>query len=162
MLLSLYSILVVSLEAFMAVVVAAYTDVLLIMNYILLLFWMVTAAVVVMVRRRRRNRPHYHFPAIGIVRPAPPAEPIRITTDNYMQSFQRVAQLPDIASVKASIAQQTPVRTSTLPMPDVQFNPQSLTDDQIVIHIEPDGIPTQAQVNIRRIIKHLEANQSGS
>lgn len=42
---------------------------------------------------------------------------------------------------------------SALPPPRLK---PTITTDTITIHIEPDGMPTNEQENIRRLIKHLE------
>ena len=58
---------------------------------------------------------------------------------------------PRIFSDEVAVANQSE------PLADQwQLPVQPGTPDQVVIHIEPDGLPTEGQKNIRRIIEHLQ------
>ena len=136
-----------------------YHDALIISTYILILLWVVIVLAAVLIRKRRNNLPYYYTPTIGYTTDASQSEayhpPVRIIRHTDSQVPLNVRETSESTTIAESHNDDVPVEW-------IKSGQNSATE-QIVIHIEPDGAPTEDQRAIQRIIKHLQstAAQSG-
>jgi hypothetical protein len=134
-----------------------YIDALALAVYSLSLAWFVIFTAMVLEYRRQRIIPYYTI--MTVVRTSrqqddernspPPAQKIRAL--NYVDGT--------ITSEVKFIKPEASYTQPALPN-EWRLQPQNGKPEQIVIHIEPDGNPSQDQINIQRIINHLKQSSS--
>ncbi|MEM6281863.1 MAG: hypothetical protein AAF787_06695 [Chloroflexota bacterium] len=126
-----------------------YTDALAIALYTLSLFWLALGITILLERRRQLTLPYYFTQVINLSLTAqhkhrlPPA----IVTQEIPQVSVQSQTVPYTAMSRSLFFQereQSPLQREGTP-------------EQIVIHIEPDGLPTDERRNIQRIIDHLQS-----
>ncbi|MEL6150727.1 MAG: hypothetical protein AAFU54_30735 [Chloroflexota bacterium] len=124
-----------------------HIDALVIAIYTLSLFWAVLGVTIFLERKRQVNLPHYFAPAIslsvGVGRKH--RLPPRIVT----QELRRV-RLPAQGDYPANR------RNPLLEHGTATQSQQARHIEQIVIHIEPDGTPSEERQTIQRLIDHLQ------
>lgn len=129
-----------------------YADALLILTYVLALCWVVVILTILLVRKRWQMLPAYYFPILGTTELIPKRSNRALSAKQTPKPVQPLfgkqgATLPLIA-LEHAIKPDLPAEWR-LPV-------QEGTPDQLVIHIEPDGTPTEAQLNIQKLIRHFQ------
>jgi hypothetical protein len=119
---------------------SSYVDVLAFSVYILLLLWGVVGAAMWVARKRQHRLPYEYVPVVYL-----PSRPRRAAR-RRKRATGVMCYLP--MSVSVSAAGKRIARRGN-------------SSEQAVIHIEPDGVPTESQRNIQRLIQHLQKMPTG-
>lgn len=120
---------------------SVYIDALAFCVTILTMLWGVVSTAIVLERKRQQQHPYDYLPMI------------------YLPGFRHRRQLPrPHKGASGAISYTSPRLTGAARhMMEVNHIPRQVgTPDQVTIHIEPDGIPTDEQRNIQRLIQHLQ------